>query len=145
MFAPDMPPGNAPGGVYLPVVVRGGFAYVSGQLPRHGEHLLYKGQCISDADIGDAQQAAALCVDLCLAALIAALGGEERIAQIARTTGFIVSAPDFIKQSEVMDGALHRLLERLGERGSCALTSVGMSALPRGALIEMEMVVAVKE
>ena len=43
-----------------------------------------------------------------------------------------------------MNGASDRLIERLGERGRHTRTSVGVAELPRGAPIELEMVVAVR-
>ena len=47
---------NKPGGNYLPVIIHGGIAYVSGQLPRRGEDLLYAGKVGADVDIAAAQQ-----------------------------------------------------------------------------------------
>ena len=37
----ELPPALAPGGLYAPVVVHRGTAWVSGQLPRRGDELLF--------------------------------------------------------------------------------------------------------
>jgi len=136
---------NRPGGNYLPVIIHSGIAYVSGQLPRRGEDLLYAGKVGANVDIAAAQEAAALCADLCIAAINHAAGGEDRIVQVLQLVGYIASAPGFTQQSQVMNGASDRLIERLGERGRHARTSVGVAELPRGAPVELNMVAAVRE
>ncbi|OAF09908.1 LysR family transcriptional regulator [Bradyrhizobium centrolobii] len=135
---------NKPGGNYVPVVIHNGLAYVSGQLPRRGEDLLYSGKVGADVDVKAAQEAAAFCVDLCISAVSHAAGGEEKIVQVLKVVGYVASAPGFIQQSQVMNGASDRLIERLGERGRHARTSIGVAELPRGAPVELEMVVAVR-
>lgn len=135
---------NRPGGNYSPVIVHGGLAYVSGQLPRRGEDLLHRGKVGAEVTVADAQDAAAFCADLCIAAVAQAVGGEENIVQILKVIGYVASAAGFTQQSQVLNGASDRLVERLGERGRHARTSVGVAELPRGAPIELEMVVAVR-
>jgi enamine deaminase RidA (YjgF/YER057c/UK114 family) len=135
---------NKPGGNYVPVTVHNGIAHVSGQLPRRGEELLYSGKVGADVDVKTAQEAAALCADLCISAVSHVAGGEDKIVQILKVVGYVASAPGFTQQSQVMNGASDRLIERLGERGRHTRTSVGVAELPRGAPIELEMVVAVR-
>ena len=135
---------NKPGGNYLPVIIHGGIAYVSGQLPRRGEDLLYAGKIGANVDIAAAQEAAALCADLCISAINHATGGEDRIVQVLQLVGYIASAPGFSQQSQVMNGASDRLIERLGDRGRHTRTSVGVAELPRGAPVELSMIAAVR-
>ncbi|MDU4152233.1 MULTISPECIES: RidA family protein [Phytobacter] len=136
---------NKPGGNYVPVIIHDGLAYVSGQLPRKGETLLYSGKVGMDIDLPDAQQAAAFCADLCIAAVSEAAGGEENIIQVLKVVGYIASAPGFTQQSQVMNGASDQLVARLGARGTHTRTSVGVAELPRGAPVELEMIVAVRK
>src|SRR5215475_10925576 len=135
---------NKPGGNYVPATVHNGVAYVSGQLPRRGEELLYSGKVGADVDLETAQEAAALCADLCISAIGQIAGGEDKIVQILKVAGYVASAPGFTQQSQVMNGASDRLIERLGERGRHTRTSVGVAELPRGAPIELEMIAAVR-
>ncbi|SIS48366.1 RidA family protein [Insolitispirillum peregrinum] len=137
-------PLNRPGGNYLPVIVHDGIAYVSGQLPRRGEDLLCVGKVGAEVDLKTAQQAAAFCADLCLAAVSQTVGGDDNIVQVLRIVGYVASAPGFTQQSQVMNGASDRLVERLGDRGRHSRTSVGVAELPRGAPVELDMVVAVR-
>lgn len=139
-----IPKANRPGGNYLPVVVRGGLAFVSGQLPRRGEELLAAGKVGQDVDLATARQAAALCAELCLAALSEALGGLDRVEGLLSVTGYVASAPGFTQQPKVIDGASDRFVEILGERGRHARTSIGVAELPRGAPVEIDLVAAVR-
>ena len=129
---------NKPGGNYLPVIIHGGLAYVSGQLPRRGEDLLYAGKVGADVDLAAAQEAAALCADLCLAAVNHATGGEDRIVQVLQIVGYVASAPGFTQQSQVMNGASDLMVEVFGDRGRHARSTVGVSALPADAAVEVE-------
>lgn len=137
--------GNRPGGNYVPVIIHDGIAYISGQLPRKGETLLYSGKVGDEVDLLSAQEAAAFCADLCIAAVSEMIGGEENILQVLKVVGYIASSPGFTQQSQVMNGASDRLVARLGERGMHSRTSVGVAELPRGAPLELEMVVAVRK
>jgi enamine deaminase RidA (YjgF/YER057c/UK114 family) len=139
-----IPQTNKPGGNYVPVAIHAGLAYVSGQLPRQGETLLYKGKCGAEVDVEAGQAAASLCADLCVAALIEAVGGIEKIERVLHVTGYVASAPGFTQQSQVMNGASDRLVELLGEKGRHARTSIGVAELPRGAPVEINLVAAVK-
>lgn len=138
------PKTNAPGGNYVAVTIHGGLAYVSGQLPRQGDELLFKGKCGAEIDVATGQQAAALCADLCIATLAEAVGGLDRIERILRLTGYVASANGFVQQPLVMNGASDRFVERLGERGRHARTSIGVAELPRGAPIEIDLVAVVR-
>ncbi|USI74537.1 RidA family protein [Sphingomonas morindae] len=60
------------------------------------------------------------------------------------SVGYVATAPRWTQQSHVMNGASDRLVGRLGAHGRHARTSVGVTELPRGAPIELEMVVAVR-
>lgn len=139
----NLPKTNAPGGDYVPVVVQGGIAYVSGQLPRRGDELLFKGKVGVDVDLVTAQRAAA-CAELCLAALAEAVGGLDRVEQILRITGYVASAPGFVQQSQVMNGASEVFVAHLGSRGRHARTSVGVAELPRGAPVEIDIIASIR-
>jgi enamine deaminase RidA (YjgF/YER057c/UK114 family) len=138
------PQTNKPGGYYVPVVIHNGIAYVSGQLPRRGEELLFSGKVGAEVDISTAQAAAALCAELCVTALAEAVGGIDRIERLLRVTGYVASAPGFTAQSQVMNRASERFVELLGEAGRHTRTSIGVAELPRGAPVEIDMIAAVR-
>jgi enamine deaminase RidA (YjgF/YER057c/UK114 family) len=129
---------------YVPVVVEGGLAWVSGQIPWKGEtDVIATGKLGAEVDIPLAQQCARECVLGALAALRAELGSLDRIRRIVKVVGFVASTPDFHDQATVIDGASKLLGEIFGEAGRHARSAIGMAALPRNVPVEVEMVAAI--
>ncbi len=136
-----LPPPPPPAGSYVPVVISGRFAFVSGQIPLEGEELRFKGKVGKDVTIEQGQQAARLCVINALTQLKASLGSLDRIARIVKVTGFVNCDPSFTEQSSVINGASDLLVKIFGERGKHARAAVGMSSLPLGSAVEVEFIV----
>jgi len=141
----SLPAPSAPGGVYRPVVVHGGIAYVSGQLPRQEGEVRIAGMVGREVDLQTARFAARLCAMQCLAALVKELGSLERVVRLVRVTGYVASKPDFFQQPAVIDGASEYFMEALGSRGEHARSAIGVAALPRGAAVEVELIAVVEE
>lgn len=142
----ELPPARPPLYAYVPVVVEGGLAWVSGQLPWVGESgLPATGKLGAEVDIPTGQHCARLCVLHGLAALRAALGSLDRVKRIVKVVGFVSSAPHFTDQAPVVDGASKLLGEIFGEAGRHARSAVGMAVLPRNTPVEVEFVAAVRD
>jgi enamine deaminase RidA (YjgF/YER057c/UK114 family) len=62
---------------------------------------------------------------------------------VVEVMGFVASAPGFREQPRVMDAASKLLQDVFGDAGRHARTAVGVAELPRGAAVEVRMVVAV--
>ncbi len=141
-----LPAPVAPVGAYVPVVHMGTTIYTSGQLPMVQGALPteYKGAVGEDVDLDTARRAAAQCAVNALAAIKGAIGDLDLIDRVVKVTGFVFSPPSFTGQPEVMNGASELLRDALGERGVHARSAVGVAALPRGACVEVEMIVTVR-
>jgi enamine deaminase RidA (YjgF/YER057c/UK114 family) len=137
-------PANAVSTYVTKVLVFGGMAYVSGQLPREKGAIKYFGKVGEHVELAAAQDAAALCAHACLEALDQALGGRERIAQIVKLTGFVACAPNFTALGQVIDGASKVFVDVLGAAGQHARSAIGVQQLPHGATVEVELVVGLK-
>lgn len=142
--AKDLPAPSAVGGLYSAVVIHAGIAYVSGQLPRLNGELQFSGKVGRDIDLAGACEAAQLCALQCLATLEMALGNLDRVERLLKVTGYVVCDNDFTQQPAVIDAASALFQEKLGERGSHARSAVGVSSLPRGACVEVEIMAAVR-
>jgi enamine deaminase RidA (YjgF/YER057c/UK114 family) len=138
-----LPEPQKPAFEYVPVAIHGAVAYVSGQLPRVDAQTVITGKLGDDIDLEKGCEAARLCVLHALANLKQTLGSLERIERIVKLTGFVASSPGFIQQPQVIDAASRLLGEIFGERGRHARSAIGVAELPRGAAVEIEMVVAV--
>ena len=134
---PSPPP---PAGSYVPVVISGNLAFVSGQIPMESGKVKFKGKVGTDLTVEEGQQAAAICVVNGLAQLCAALDGLDRISRIVKVTGFVNSAPSFTDHPKVINGASDLLVKIFGDRGKHARAAVGMSSLPLDSAVEVEMI-----
>ena len=141
---PQLPVPLAAGGLYSPVVVHAGIAYVSGQLPRLNNEVQFGGRVGRDIDLATAQAAAELCALQCLSALEKALGSLDRVERLLKITGYVACIENFTQQPIVIDAASAIFLKMLGERGAHARAAVGVAALPRGACVEVELMAAVR-
>jgi enamine deaminase RidA (YjgF/YER057c/UK114 family) len=124
---------------YVPFVVAGSSLVVSGQLCLgHDGKLVAKGQLGGGVSIEDGQKAARACVVNLLAQARAALGDLDKVKRVIRLGGFINSATGFTDGPKVMNGASDLMVEVFGDKGRHARTTVGVSALPLDAAIEVE-------
>lgn len=138
-----LPEAAAPAANYLPYVITGSALYISGQLPMEGGKIAVLGHLGKDVDIATGQRAAELCAINILAQAKAALGDLERIVRLVKISGFVASAPDFVSQHLVVNGASNLFADVLGERGKHARAAVGMASLPLNAAVEIEAVIEI--
>ncbi len=138
-----LPEAVPPAYQYVPVVVHRGVAYVSGQIPRAGEQVLFTGKAGAEVSLVQAQRAAEACVLQALAQLKAEVGDLGRVSRILKVTGFVASAPGFAQQPQVIDAASNLLVVAFGDAGRHARSAVGVAELPRGVPVEIELVASV--
>ena len=136
-----LPEPAAPVAAYVPVVIAGGLAHVSGQLP-FIDGVLVKGRLGEDVNTGEGYEAARACALMILAQLKAALGSLERVERIVKLGAFVSSTPDFTEQPKVANGASELMVEVFGEAGRHARAAVGVNALPLGMAVEVDAVAA---
>lgn len=137
-----LPRPAAPVASYLPVVIHGGLAHVSGQLPRTEDGLVI-GQVGRDLGVGEAKAAAELCAVALFAALKAALAGDlDQVAGCIALTGFVHAVPGFTEHSEVINGASDLMLAALEDAGRHARAAAGVASLPFGVPVEVSGVFA---
>ncbi|MFO1413794.1 MAG: RidA family protein [Burkholderiales bacterium] len=132
------------GGHYAGLVEHAGIAYISGQIPRVGDAVAVVGHVGAERTLDDAQRAARICVMRALALLRQQPGGLARVERVLAMTVYTQSAPGFVRQSEVADAASDLLHDVLGTAGVHTRTSVGVSALPKNAAVELNLVVALR-
>lgn len=127
---------------YVPAVQSGSYVYVSGQLPLVDGKLPYTGKVGAEVSPEQAVESARICGLNALAA-IDALVGLGQLVKIVKVTGFVASAPGFTGQPAVINGASDLFGEVLGELGRHARSAVGVSELPLGAPVEVEVIAEV--
>ncbi len=138
-----LPKPAAPVAAYVPVVVAGGLAHVSGQLPFVGGNLVI-GRLGESISLERGTEAAQACGLMILAQLRAALGSLSRIERIVKLGAFVSSAPDFTDQPKVANGASELMAALFGDAGRHARSAVGVPVLPLGAAVEVDCIAAVR-
>jgi len=103
---------------------------------------VFKGRVGRDLTVENAYEAAKLAALNCLAAAKSVLGTLDRVERVVKVNGYVNSAPGFIDQAKVMNGASDLLAQIFGEKGRHARTSVGVSELPLNIAVEVELILA---
>ena len=138
-----LPEPAAPVAAYVPVVVAGGLAHVSGQVSIVGGQLL-KGRLGEDLSLDQGVEGARACGLMILAQLKAALGSLDRVERVVKLGAFVNSTADFTDQPKVANGASELMAAVFGEKGKHARSAVGVPVLPLGAAVEVDAIVAVR-
>jgi enamine deaminase RidA (YjgF/YER057c/UK114 family) len=136
-----LPAPPRPVAAYVPVVVAGGLAHVSGQLP-FVDGRLVTGRLGEDVSLEQGTAAARACGLMILAQLEAALGSLDRVERIVKLGAFVSSAATFTDQPKVANGASELMVDVFGEAGKHARSAVGVPVLPLGAAVEVDAIVA---
>jgi enamine deaminase RidA (YjgF/YER057c/UK114 family) len=135
----SLPTPASPIANYVPFVHSGSFLVISGQLCLGNDgKLVAKGQLGAGVSIEDGQRAARACAINLLAQVKAAVGDLDKVKRVVRLGGFINSAPGFADGPKVMNGASDLMVEVFADKGRHARSTVGVSALPLDAAVEVE-------
>ncbi|WP_158944390.1 RidA family protein [Granulicella sp. S190] len=138
-----LPPVPAPGGNYVPVKTVGKLVYLSGVISTDSTGILV-GRAGEDRSIEEGYIAAQACVLSHLAVLKQHLGSLEKVKSIVSVNGYVNAAPGFQDSPKIINGASDLLVKVFGEAGKHVRAAVGVSALPRGALVELQMIVEIE-
>jgi enamine deaminase RidA (YjgF/YER057c/UK114 family) len=135
----SLPKPPAPIANYAPFVRTGNLLTVSGQVCFDDDgKLSAKGQLGGAVSIDAGQKAARACAINLLAQVKIAVGDLDRVVRVVRLGGFINSAPGFGDGPKVMNGASDLMVAVFGDKGKHARSTVGVSALPADAAVEVE-------
>ncbi|MGD0632204.1 MAG: RidA family protein [Terracidiphilus sp.] len=139
-----LPPPPAPGGNYVSSKQVGSVVYLSGVIST-GPDGIITGTAGLDSTIEDGYAAARACALTQLAVLKRDLSTLGRIAEVITVNGYVNAAPGFPDSPAIINGASDLLVQVFGEAGRHVRAAVGLNALPRNALVELQMTVRVKE
>lgn len=114
--------------------------------------LLYASGRVSDliGEIGtdispeSAKQAARDTVLLILAIVKKDIKDLDLLAGVVKVQGFLRCASGFTELPKVLDGASDLLIELFGENGKHARTATGVSQLPFGAALQIDIIFEMK-
>ena len=138
-----LPSPPSPGGNYLSSKQIGAFVYLAGVISTNTSGVM-TGTVGLDRTVADGYSAARACVLTQLAVLKRDLGTLEPIAEIVSVNGYVNAVAGFEDSPAVINGASDLLVQVFGEAGKHVRAAVGVSALPRNAIVEIQMTVRVE-
>ncbi len=141
-----LPAVEGPIGNYVHAKRVGNLLYLSGKGPPTGaDGRMPKGKLGAGMSVDEGYRHARQVGLVLIAAIRDALGGDlDRVEDIVKVLGMVNAAPDFEDQPKVVNGCSDLFVEVFGERGRHARSAVGMSSLPGGIPVEIEVIVAVR-
>ena len=137
----ELPTPPSPAGSYIPVVITGNLAFVSGQIPMKDGKVVFEGKVPNTQSLDAAKDAAKICITNGLAQLKANLGSLDKITKFVRISGFVNSNPDFTEQPKVINAASDLLVEIFGDMAKHSRIAVGVASLPLNSSVEIDMIV----
>jgi enamine deaminase RidA (YjgF/YER057c/UK114 family) len=138
---PQLP---APGGNYLSAKRVGSILYLAGVVSTTPAGVI-TGTAGLDRSIEEGYAAARACALTQLAVIQRELGTLNRVAEILTVNGYVNAAPGFPDSPAVINGASDLFVQLFGEAGRHVRAAVGVSALPRNALVEIQMTLRISE
>jgi enamine deaminase RidA (YjgF/YER057c/UK114 family) len=138
-----LPPAPKPLGAYVEAVQVGNLLFVSGALPLEGGAPKFLGRLGADVSIEEGRSAARLAALNALALARQHLGSLDKVARVARLTVSLATTPEFRDHAKVADGASELLAEVFGaEKASTRMVS-GVTSLPKGVSVIVEILLSV--
>ncbi len=137
-----LPEPSVAGGNYVSAKTVGNLVYLAGAISTGPEGVI-AGTVGFERSVDEGYTAARACALTHLAVLRRHLGTLQAVKEIVSVNGYVNAAPGFVDSPKVVNGASDLLVDVFGECGRHVRAAVGVSSLPRNALVEIQMVVAI--
>ena len=132
----------APGGNYLSATTVGNLVFLAGVIST-GPDGVITGTAGQDRTIDDGYAAARACALTQLAVLRRHLGSLNAVKGVVSVNGYVNAVGGFADSPKVVNGASDLFVEVFGECARHVRAAIGVSALPRNALVELQMIVQI--
>jgi enamine deaminase RidA (YjgF/YER057c/UK114 family) len=134
----------AVGGNYVPAKTVGQIVYLAGVISTNSEGVI-TGTAGIDRTIDEGYAAARACALTQLAVLQRHIGSLDAVKSVVSVNGYVNAVAGFQDSPEVINGASDLFVEIFGDRGRHVRAAIGVSALPRHALVEVQMTVELEK
>jgi enamine deaminase RidA (YjgF/YER057c/UK114 family) len=132
----------APGGNYVSAKSIGNLVYLSGVISTSAEGVI-AGAVGMDRTVEEGYAAARACALTLLAVLRQHLGSLDAVKNVVSVNGYVNAVVGFADSPKVVNGASDLFVEVFGDAGRHVRAAIGVAALPRNALVEIQMTVEV--
>ncbi|MFZ1206166.1 MAG: RidA family protein [Candidatus Acidiferrales bacterium] len=137
-----LPQPLAAGGNYVSAKTHGSIVFLAGVISSDSSGIV-TGTVGIDRTVEQGYAAARLCALMQLAVLKRHLGSLDAIKSVISVNGYVNAIAGFEDSPRVINGASDLLVEVFGEAGRHVRAALGVSALPRHALVELQMSVEI--
>jgi enamine deaminase RidA (YjgF/YER057c/UK114 family) len=137
-----LPEAPAVGGNYVSAKTVGGLVYLSGVISKDGAGVI-AGTVGAGRTVEEGYAAARACALMQMAVLRRHLGSLDVVREIVSVNGYVNAVAGFADSPKVINGASDVLVEVFGDAGRHVRAAIAVSGLPRNALVELQMTVAI--
>jgi enamine deaminase RidA (YjgF/YER057c/UK114 family) len=141
-LAITLPVAPSPGGNYVPARTIGNIVFLSGVVSSNASGVI-TGTVGLDRTVEEGYAAAHACALTQLAVLRRHLGSLDAIKSIVSINGYVNAVAGFADSPEVINGASDLFVKIFGDAGRHVRAAIGVSTLPRKALVELQMTVEI--
>lgn len=142
----ELPQPPLPVANYVRAVRAGNLVFLSGHGPSLPDGSYITGKLGRDLTTEEGYAAARQTGIALLASLKQEIGELRHVKRIVKVTGMVNSTSEYTEHPNVINGCSDLLVEVFGaDKGKHARSAIGMSSLPIGIAVEIEMIVEVQE
>lgn len=139
----ELPTPPSPVANYVNGVRAGNLIFLAGKGPKYPDGTELRGKIGGDLTIEQGYDGARMTALNQMSVLKKMLGNLNKVKRIVKVLGMVNCTSDFVDQPKVINGFSDLMVEVFGDRGRHARAAVGMTSLPRGQAVEIELVVEV--
>ncbi|HEU4622886.1 MAG TPA: RidA family protein [Burkholderiaceae bacterium] len=135
----QLPTAGAPAASYVMAAQAGDLVFLAGHIAKKGNDP-WTGTLGATMSTDEGKAAArSVAIDL-LATLHAHTGDLNRVRRIVKVMSLVRSTPEYTDQHLVTNGCSELLTDVFGEAGKHARSAFGVTSIPRGACVEIELI-----
>lgn len=135
-----LPEAPTPFGAYVPAVQTGNLLFLSGMIATAGHEVTVAGVIGKNLDVRAGRDAAHVAALNALALARTQLGSLNRVRRVVRLGVFIAATPEFTEHAMIADAASELLRDVLGEQTMSCRLVIGVTSLPLGSPVELEVI-----
>ena len=135
-----LPPPPEPFGTYVEAVQTGNLLFLTGMLPTQGRGAKFVGRIGAELDVEAGRKAAHLAALNVLAVVKKHLGSLDKVTRVVRLGVSVATSGDVRDQPKVADAASDLLQQIFGKEKNPCRSVYGVTSLPLGVPVELEII-----
>jgi enamine deaminase RidA (YjgF/YER057c/UK114 family) len=136
----ELPAPPEPFGIYVEAAHTGNLLFLTGMLPTVGREAKFIGRIGAELDVKTGRMAAYLAAVNALAVARQHLGSLDKVTRIVRLGVLVATSGDVRDQPKVADGASELLQDIFGKDKNPSRLVYGVTSLPLGVPVELELI-----